>query len=483
MSEWPYQYLFPYEKIPGGSRIVIYGAGVLGQDYLLQMQITHYCDVVAMADKNYAEYPPMVVPVISPEEIHKRSFDYIVVALRMAAAWNEVKRVLEKEGVKEEQIVCIFERGNKSISVVRKQETDTGLEQEKLAFSKSVLSVALLVTGGLGDMVIQKRLVTEMIRLSPNCLIDFYSIKTVDFLRYLYSDNNNINQVIPDLGSRYAENYQNYTLALTIEACHFIKVDRWASEVLQAKKDMSYEEFIRCINKLKEETDQEGVGITTPVHLTMIRRAYQGLHAYSGFNYQGAFSIKDKKVSLPLDKEWEPEFRKLQLERYITVNYGNGDCTDGSKVAKSWSKESFERLIACFRRKYPETVVQIGAGNSERLAGAGKYLLGVDFRLVVHVLKHSLLHIDIEGGLVHIATQLGTKCMVLFGPTVKEYYGYSQNINIQAGNCHGCWGLYSDVNRCARGMEKPECMAQITPELVMEHIDQFMADSVKEGKE
>ena len=109
--------------------------------------------------------------------------------------------------------------------------------------------------------------------------------------------------------------------------------------------------------------------------------------------------------------------------------------------------------------------------------------MGSDFRLAFYLLKNSIVHIDIEGGLVHIATQLGTKCVVLFGPTIKEYYGYEQNINIQAGGCHNCWGLYSDVNRCARSMEEPECMYSITPELVMGYVDEYMYTVDKEKEQ
>ena len=98
---------------------------------------------------------------------------------------------------------------------------------------------------------------------------------------------------------------------------------------------------------------------------------------------------------------------------------------------------------------------------------------------MAHVLKNTLFHLDIEGGLVHIATQLGTKCIVLFGPTVKEYYGYEENINISVGTCHNCWGLYTDVNRCARGMAEPECMYSIQPELVMGYVDEYLGGSGK----
>ena len=85
---------------------------------------------------------------------------------------------------------------------------------------------------------------------------------------------------------------------------------------------------------------------------------------------------------------------------------------------------------------------------------------------MTEILRQSVLHIDIDGGLVHLATHMGTKCIVLFGPTPVSYYGYEENINLKAGNCHECYCLYPETNRCARDMEQPECMYSITPEAV-----------------
>ena len=109
------------------------------------------------------------------------------------------------------------------------------------------------------------------------------------------------------------------------------------------------------------------------------------------------------------------------------------------------------------------------------LRSLSKYFLGKPFSFVTNVLSNSMLHIDIEGGMVHLASNLGTKCLVLFGPTQMKYYGYENNINIMAGDCHDCCGLYADVNKCARNMEKPECMYSITPEMVTEKIVKYLA--------
>ena len=65
--------------------------------------------------------------------------------------------------------------------------------------------------------------------------------------------------------------------------------------------------------------------------------------------------------------------------------------------------------------------------------------MGESLELVKYVLKGSLLHIDCDSGLVHLATQLGTKCVVLFGQTSVWYFGYEQNINIVSKVCNSCY--------------------------------------------
>lgn len=466
-----YKYLFPYEKIPYGSKIIIYGAGDLGQDYLFQMEVTHYCKVVAIADRNYKKYSPMSVRLISPKDIHLFEFEYVVIALRMQAAYPELLRVLNGQGVDKTRIICVFERNVDDVTIFRSEENEDN-NGDKKSYDISKQSIAILSTGGFGDMVIQKRFVTELIKFAPDCRIDFYNIKAIEFLEHLYNDTENVNQVINDLGFRFQKNKNKYGLALTIEACHFIRIDKWDENELEQSFP---KEFTRRIGILKSVSDKENIGINTPAYLTMMRRKFKGLNAYNGFNYEGAFNITDKKVNIPLEDAFEAVFQKLALGKYITVNYGNGDSKSNEGISKSWNKESFNTVIHEFKKKRPEiSVVQLGGEEADRLDEVDHYILGEDFRLVLYVLKNSIFHLDIEGGLVHIATQLGTKCIVLFGPTVSEYYGYCQNTNIRVGSCCECWGLYSNVNRCARDMKEPECMKKITPDIVIKAIDEYM---------
>ena len=100
---------------------------------------------------------------------------------------------------------------------------------------------------------------------------------------------------------------------------------------------------------------------------------------------------------------------------------------------------------------------------------------GVDINLIdnttLHqaalLIKQSLLHVDGESGLVHLAKALHTKCVVIFGPTNVDYFGHQRNENICSEVCSNCWWITHDwLDKCPRGLVEPECMRSVTPERV-----------------
>lgn len=467
MKEETYRYLFPFEKVKPNSKILIYGAGIVGMEYLKQILLTNYCDVVGMADKNYKNYSAITVPVYSPECIHRLELDYVVIAQRVFTHLSEIKSILLEQGVSNEKIIYISER-TEMPSIICEQADGAFLSP---AYEKSEVSVAILAAGGIGDMVIQKRLIVELIHFVSECAIDIFYVQNGDFLEYLYENCENINAIVPDLGVRYHTNRSNYTIGIELLSTRYVHVD-----VLKDKQiPFKYHEFQKRMLILQEESKKENLTSSTLVYAIYQRRLYKGLNAYTAFNYNGAFEIKNKQVDIPLNYEGKKRFQSFKLKKYVTLNFGNGVCKDGSKISKMWSQKNFEQLIASFKKKYPEIeVIQLGGDEGQKLNGVDNYFLGETFGVVAHILKNSLLHIDIEGGLVHIASQLGTKCVVLFGPTSKNYLAYDNNINLSVGKCQNCFGLYDDIYKCARNMEEPECMFSITPETVMAYIETYM---------
>lgn len=464
-----YKYLFPFEKVPKDSNILIYGAGILGQEYLKQISITKYCKVVGFVDKNFIEYKNSSVPVYAPKRVRELEFDFVVIALRGSFAVPSVKKVLHEQGVGDEKMVCVLERIFPQ-NAFNEQASGEDELQDCLSISSGI-SFALFMSGGIGDMVTYKRFVEELHQLVPDAKMDIFTVRGVDFLKWLYFEEDYINNILSDLGRRYNDHKEKYSLALSFIGSGLLNVD-----FLKGKDFLpSNECFIKRIEKLRQRINEDDFSIAMPAAIMFYRRIYRGENCYTGFNHGDIFSIKDKQIRIPFLERYKRTFLQLGLGKYITINIENGTGNENKDVAKTWPKKYFIIVVKMIKRTYPDvSIIQIGSKDGPLLEHADQSIMGKDFGLVAEVLRNALFHIDIEGGLVHLASQIGTKCIVLFGPTPSAYFAYENNINIQIGDCHGCYSFYQDAGRCAKGMKEPKCMYEITPTLVMEHIDKYM---------
>lgn len=73
-------YMYPYSQIKKGDKIVIYGAGILGQKMERALIESDFCKVVLWVDKAFQRYRESGLSIASPDEIIVCEYDYIVVA-------------------------------------------------------------------------------------------------------------------------------------------------------------------------------------------------------------------------------------------------------------------------------------------------------------------------------------------------------------------------------------------------------------------
>ena len=159
----------------------------------------------------------------------------------------------------------------------------------------------------------------------------------------------------------------------------------------------------------------------------------------------------------------EPLLRK----RYVTVHHGFDSTflpaktrkTDYSST-KNISMQQWRRIVSLIREEGFE-VIQLGVVGEERIDGVTHCLNGqTSFEETGLLIKHSLCHIDTEGGLVHLANAVHGRCVVLFGPTPVEFFGYPQNINLEPSGCKACWFVTQNwLIECPRHTDGPECMS------------------------
>jgi ADP-heptose:LPS heptosyltransferase len=87
-----------------------------------------------------------------------------------------------------------------------------------------------------------------------------------------------------------------------------------------------------------------------------------------------------------------------------------------------------------------------------------------------------LLHIDIDGACTHICKAIGTKAVVLYGPTSAKIIGYPENINITSSICRDCYHKLDHKlwGKCPLGYEKSLCMESIKPQFVAQKAIEYL---------
>lgn len=331
------------------------------------------------------------------------------------------------------------------------------MSEKKFAFESGEVSVAFTSqSGALGDVLIAKSVFEAIVRLVPNCKIDIFCVNELSksYVKAFYGQSKNLNRVL-NFQSFYAENAQKYDAALRV--WHTVYIDSKNVDRLK----VSAPNFLQSLYAISDY-NRNGMNSTAVVLRNITRAHILGINRYTCLSCEGALPIYDNHVEIPLTPEGERVFRELNLSKnYITIGSNLIDSKNLFRHSlKEWSTACATEYISLLNIYLPQIeVVQIGGGGVEILPNADKYIIDADLEIVKCVLKNSLLHVDCESGLVHLATQLGTKCLVLFGPTDEKYYGFKENLNLVSDVCRPCVWAWDDGSTCLRGAKEPPCMA------------------------
>lgn len=338
-----------------------------------------------------------------------------------------------------------------------------------------ILRIAFYPTGGFGDYIISSKLLDELLSYS-RCHIDVYC-ENMTFGAAIYGMRPNIT-IVPY--ADYERSKSLYDLSLRVE--HFIHVLECKPRRI-AKVSPEFMDVIEALGRSISHIRPDIVQQCFRENIHFRRCAIKGINRWTELRHENVFQIADQWSGVYLQKEGLESLEELGLDkcRYITINRGADSMGRSTLQTKVWSKEYYEQFVELFKQKYQDIkVVQLGNKGNAKVEGADEYIFGESFETVKWILKRSLLHIDCEGGLVHLATQLATKCVVIFGPTPMHFYSYPQNINLMAGKCHNCMGTHADwAFSCYKGMKEPECMYSVTAEMVMDAIESYMKGAGK----
>ncbi len=343
------------------------------------------------------------------------------------------------------------------------------------------LRIAIRFDGGLGDILVYSVWAKEFSKML-NCdfMIDVFPSKNLGIANATYQKDSFIHNVY-EFGL-FDDNYCHYDMAISFRRFpYFVHINK--KKIKQLAPELI--SFIQHYQEFKNRYIKFFVysaSLDTLIDLYSICRGEKRIQQPDIDNLLGITENKTK-MYCAIDPQAFGILDEYGLKdsKYITITRSVELKQNHADNIRLWSIDYYKSLINMLKNKYPDIkIVQLGVPRCEVLPDIDIDLRGkTNLEQLKVVVKHSLLHIDGECGMVHLKHFLYGKSAVIFGQTAIEYLGYDNNINLKSDACnHWCEWIADDwQNNCIRGYKNPPCMTELKPEYVFENITPYI-DSV-----
>lgn len=331
------------------------------------------------------------------------------------------------------------------------------------------LRLSIYLGGALGDYIVYLRFVDEISSIC-DCHVDLFLDK-IGFAEFVYGKRENITIVHDIENTLFLGSTNMYDLAVHLD--HGLTLKGYNLGAIRAKAPLFYETAAKIVAHAKR--NQINIPKQHERETIILRQAeFSGDTKWSKLSCGGAVDMREMYSNLLLDKDYFDVLERYELaeRQYITVNFGADKNMGGTAQTKVLPLKMLGEFVRCFKEKYPYIiVVQTGVHDSVKIDGVDIFCFDCRLEETAIILKNSLCHIDSEGGLVHLASQMSTCCVVSFGPTPIYYYSYPRNKNILAPECSNCMAVTPNWSTiCPRKMQIPICMSSITPQMIMDKV-------------
>lgn len=367
----------------------------------------------------------------------------------------------------QERLLCYSYKYNNSWKIASHM---LGASLSSLKFSRLVskkssntLRICMDLEGGLGDLMPGLNYVCAFYKkfapLSPMTVdISFHNLKMLNAFLPPFVNRTILQREIKDYP---------YDLIINVIRCPVVKAANIHAFSKQLKayvtKLLDFEKENKEFLVLTPYKDT----ITNNIYSPIINRWHQA-DMVEELNLTEDFILP---VSFKNEEETLTKFG-LTSKKFITVNREVG-LAGVIESTKLWPMDYYRQLVAMIKHEYPSyQIIEVGYGKGERLGNTDKNLAGkTSLEEIKVILKHALLHIDSEGGLIYLRHALkgGPSC-VFYGPTSPQVYGYSENISLCSNACPIHCECYSRTwqKKCLRN--NFVCMKTILPETAFKKI-------------
>ena len=238
------------------------------------------------------------------------------------------------------------------------------MPEKKFAFESGKIALALIFPLGLGDCVVARKVFNALVELSPNCIIDTFCLsdKHKVFANAFIGDSNNLNLILLR-EELTAEILPKYDLCLRIEGTSMILPDSGNVERLQALSSALFESLVKIDAYNKQNIYSFGSSfLSCSLRNHVISRILRKKYIYF-LSCGGALPLQEEGAYIPLSKKYANEWKKLKLNRYITI-YSDIESDTEQPKTKTWPIQYLREYVSLMKRKFPRLkIVQVGGGR------------------------------------------------------------------------------------------------------------------------
>jgi len=196
-------------------------------------------------------------------------------------------------------------------------------------------------------------------------------------------------------------------------------------------------------------------------------------------SYDKVFLKIPREDRLSAEMKVERIMRKSPFDEFVVMTNGAYLSRKGDGFnTKKWSEARFGEVAAWIKDHLGLEVIHLGVKGEKKIPNTRPLLGKTNLMEAAWILRAARFVVGDEGGLVRLAALVGTRSVVLFGPTPVEMYNIPGNIPVYTGSCDPCFWLTGDwMVRCPRGWEFVEgkvklakCMYTISVDMVIDAI-------------
>lgn len=362
-----------------------------------------------------------------------------------------------------------------------KYKTVAPVQGSQIFLPTDTINIAFRIGGGFGDFLIFANYLYYFKKKfsNKNLFTDVFFGSGIGNAKHLFPENGICRQAYNLYDFQNVENLYDLYIDLS-RYPRFIHCDSEKIKTLTPE----LMEYISLIKKFEEENPRYFTGPTFDGQ-SAITSEFLGQKRIQQPDIYGYFGIKEEYEYPLFIKGSETAFlQKFGLERKRFITMHRGCDPQYPRHVKMWPLEFYAKLAKLIKNEFPYiTIVEYGVSHDRcpHIDNVDMDIVGqTSMDEVKIILKNSLLHIDSDGGMVHLRHALhGGPCIAMYGPNYEPFFGYSENINVTGNGCtHFCDWLTEDwMINCARGYKEPPCMTSITPEMIMDLFRTFIKEN------